>query len=160
PAAAGAPAAARSPVAGAADGAATAAGDAPEGAGASAERWQAEVSLMICKQMCVLGDFEFGGTWPPQVPETPVDLAKEPFNGRFLPLTKEEAGVEARLEGESLMLTGPARGCERVAFIPAATPGLRLAGAAAESGIVQGSVREGTFHLRVELERTPIDEQG
>ncbi len=131
------------------------------GAGAAPEgRWHASCTVLVCKDKCVLGTFNFTGEWPPSAPKGAVDLSVERFNERALPMTATAAGLITELQGDILRISGPARGTTSVAFIPANAPGLSLAEPSAAKGVVTGTVKDGRFELLVPFERTAVDNGG
>ncbi len=123
-------------------------------------RWKVVATILACKERCVLGAFTLEGSWPPAVAAAPLDLARQRFNTRMLPMTATHAGVHARLEGEVLHIEGPSQGRPTVRFIPERAPGLALGGNATPEGAVHGPVRDGRFALVVPLERSALDERG
>jgi hypothetical protein len=137
---------------------------APTGAGganaAPEGRWHASCTVLVCKDKCVLGTFNFTGEWPPAVPKDAVNLYAERFNGRALPLTATAAGLTTELQGDILRVSGPARGTTSVAFIPANAPGLSLAEPSADKGVVTGTVKDDRFEILVPFERTAVDSTG
>jgi DsbC/DsbD-like thiol-disulfide interchange protein len=131
-----------------------------EGHAAPSGTWEVTFTSLICKDICVRGEFVFKGSWPPSAPAEPVTLATEPFSGRRLPQPAAQAGVTATMDGDTLVIEGPAQGQSIVRFVPEQAPGLTLAGPAAANGWVAGTVAGDRFTVRAPLQRTPLDDTG
>ncbi len=124
------------------------------------DSWSVNATILVCKDICVRGSFSFEGMWPPATGTEPVSLATETFNGRGLPRAAEASQVTARLNGQTLVIEGPAQGETTVRFVPESAPGLGLAEEHEDVGFATGTVAAGAFRVEVPLVRTPMDASG
>ena len=123
----------------------------PDQSATAPSGWKCTWTLLVCKERCVQGTFDFSGAFPPEAPLAKLDVTTATFNGRALPQHAEQAKVTTSWDGTTLIIKGPAQGAASARFIPASVVGMSLADPAAEQGVAKGSVKDGTFEIRAPL---------
>jgi thiol:disulfide interchange protein DsbD len=117
---------------------------------ADAGEWAVTARLMACKERCTVTACSARGTWPPSPAGAEIALRGGAVGGASLPLTAEQAKVEARVTDGRARIEGPAQGASSVRFIPANVPGM-LVDLPEGQAAIPGTVEGGRFRLEFPL---------